>query len=60
VILKIDGHPVASDGTIALESESVPLEEVVERKFKGDKVQLDILRDRHPMALTISQRAMAL
>src|SRR5205085_5282815 len=27
--------------------------EVVERKFKGDKVKFDILRDRKPIKLTI-------
>ena len=53
VILKIDGHTVSSDGTIPLENEAVPLDEVVERKFKGDKVQLDILREGKPMTLTV-------
>jgi hypothetical protein len=27
--------------------------EVVERKFKGDKVKFEILRDKKPMKLTI-------
>lgn len=53
VILKIDGHTVSSDGTIPLEDEAVPLEEVVERKFKGDKVHLEILRDRKPLTLSV-------
>jgi hypothetical protein len=53
VILKIDGHAVSSDGTIPLENEAVPLDEVVERKFKGEKVQLDILREGKPMTLTV-------
>ena len=56
VIFKIDGHTVSSDGTIPLEDEAVPLEEVVERKFKGDKVHLDILRDGKPMTLTVPLR----
>lgn len=56
VILKIDGHTVSSDGTIPLEDEAVPLEEVVERKFKGDKVHLDILRNGKPMTLTVPLR----
>lgn len=56
VILKIDGHTVSSDGTIPLEDEAVPLDEVVERKFKGDKVQLEILRDGKPMALSVPLR----
>ncbi|MFM8764658.1 MAG: PDZ domain-containing protein, partial [Spartobacteria bacterium] len=32
------------------------LEEVVERKFKGNKVHLDILRDGKPMTLTVPLR----
>jgi S1-C subfamily serine protease len=53
VILKIDGHTVSSDGTIPLENEAVPLDEVVERKFKGDKVELEILRKGKPMPVTV-------
>lgn len=53
VILKIDGHTVSSDGTIPLENEAVPLDEVVERKFKGDKVELEILRKGKPMSVTL-------
>lgn len=54
VVLKIDGHTVSSDGTIPIENEAVPLEEVVERKFKGENVQLEILREGKPVALTVS------
>ena len=53
VILKIDGHTVSSDGTIPLENEAVPLDEVVERKFKSDKVELEILRKGKPMSVTV-------
>ena len=53
VILKIDGHPVSCDGTIPMEDEAVPLEEVVERKFRGESVRLDVLRDEKPVALTV-------
>jgi S1-C subfamily serine protease len=53
VILKIEGHTVSSDGTIPLENEAVPLDEVVERKFKGDKVELEILRKGKPMSVTV-------
>jgi len=53
VVLKIDGHTVSSDGTIPIENEAVPLEEVVERKFKGENVRLDILRDGKPVVLTV-------
>lgn len=57
VILKIDGHTVSSDGTIPLENEAVPLDEVVERKFKGEKVKLDILRDGKPTTLIVPLNA---
>lgn len=45
VLLRIDGLRIASDGTIDLDGGSVPFTEVVDRKFRGDSVELDILRD---------------
>ena len=48
VLLSIDGHPITSNGRVDLEGESVEMAEVVERKFAGDKVSLDILRDGKP------------
>ncbi len=53
VLLSIDDHPIASDSFVELEGTRVEMPEVVERKFKGDKVKLDILRDRKPMTITI-------
>ena len=53
VILSIDGLPVASDGTVALDDSHVQMAEVVERKFKGDKVSLDVIRDGKPLKLTV-------
>jgi S1-C subfamily serine protease len=53
VLLAIDDHPVASDATVELEGERVEMPEVVERKFKGDKVKLDLLRDKKPITATI-------
>ncbi|MEY2491641.1 MAG: hypothetical protein QOH24_592 [Verrucomicrobiota bacterium] len=53
VLLAIDDHPIASDITVNLEGERVQMPEVVERKFKGDKVKLDILRGKKPMSVTI-------
>jgi len=52
VILAIDGHPVQSDGFVELEGERVEMPEVVERKFKGDSVQFQILRDKAPLEVT--------
>jgi S1-C subfamily serine protease len=53
VLLAIDGHPIASDANVELEGERSQFEEVVERKFKGDSVKFDILRDKQPMTVTI-------
>ena len=53
VLLSIDDHPIASDSFVELEGARVEMPEVVERKFKGDTVKLDILRDRQPMTVTV-------
>src|SRR5215213_4325763 len=53
VLLAIDDHPIASDGFVELEGERVEMPEVVERKFKGDTVKLDILRDKQPMTVSV-------
>jgi S1-C subfamily serine protease len=53
VLLTIDGHPIASDASVELEGERAQFEEVVERKFKGDSVKFDLLRDKQPMTATI-------
>src|SRR6202171_4689944 len=53
VLLEIDDHPVASDGTVELEGDRVDMPEVVERKFKGEKVKLDLWRDKKPVSVTI-------
>lgn len=42
VLLDIDGHEIDSAGQILLDGEKVDLNEVVERKFAGDKVKLRI------------------
>lgn len=53
VLTAIDGHPISSDATIPMDDDSVPLAEVVERKFKGDLVTLDVVRDGKPEKLKI-------
>jgi S1-C subfamily serine protease len=54
VLLAIDDHPIASDANVELDGERVEMPEVVERKFKGDKVKLDILRDKTPSTVSIA------
>jgi S1-C subfamily serine protease len=53
VLLAIDGHPIASDANVEMEGERAQFEEVVERKFKGDSVKMDILRNKQPLTVTI-------
>jgi len=53
VLLAVDGLPVASDGTVVMDGENVEMAEVVERKFRGDKVNLTILRDGKQQDLTV-------
>jgi hypothetical protein len=53
VLLAIDGLPIASDGTVTIDGETVEMAEVVERKFKGDKVDFDVLRDGKQLKVTI-------
>ncbi len=53
VLISIDEHPIASDGNVELEGERVEMPEVVERKFKGDKVKLEIIRDKANQSVTI-------
>jgi len=53
VLLSIDDHPIASDGNVELEGEHVEMPEVVERKFKGDKVKFDIWRDKQSTTASV-------
>src|SRR5690606_11822592 len=45
ILVSIDGHPIDSAGQILLDGEKVDLNEVVERKFADDTVQLRFLSD---------------
>jgi S1-C subfamily serine protease len=53
VLLAIDGHPIASDANVEMEGERAQFEEVVERKFKGDSVKIDILRNKRPLTVEL-------
>jgi S1-C subfamily serine protease len=53
VILSIDGLPVSSDGTVPMDGDQVEMAEVVERKFKGDTVAFDVIRDRKPVSVKV-------
>jgi S1-C subfamily serine protease len=45
VLLKINDLDIQSDGMVQLEGERVQMAEVAERKYKGDKIHFDVLRD---------------
>ncbi len=53
VLLSIDGHPIASDGFIEIEGERVDLNEIIERKFAGDTVDIELWRDGQRESITI-------
>ena len=53
VLLAIDDHPIASDSYVELQGDRVEMPEVVERKFKGDTVKLDLLRDKKPATVKV-------
>jgi S1-C subfamily serine protease len=53
VLLSIDGHRIISDQTVELDGENVDLAEVIERKLKGDKVKIDLLRNHQPLSVDI-------
>jgi S1-C subfamily serine protease len=53
VLLAIDDHPIFSDGRVAMDNDRLLLNEIVERKFKGDRVKLDILRQGKRMAVEL-------
>ncbi|MGC4016167.1 MAG: PDZ domain-containing protein [Luteolibacter sp.] len=45
ILLAIDGKEVDSAGMVTIDGEEVNMNEIVERKFSGDKVALRFLRD---------------
>ena len=45
ILLSLDGNPVDSDGKVLIDGEKVDLNEIVERKFSGDKVDIRFLRN---------------
>jgi len=45
ILTKIDGHSIDSSGSVKIDGERVNMNEIVERKFAGDKVSLTFTRD---------------
>jgi S1-C subfamily serine protease len=53
ILLTADGKVINSDGTVDLNGERVEMPEMVERKFKGDTILLQILREGKELSLKI-------
>ena len=56
VLLSIDDLPIASDGFVQLDGQRVEMPEIVERKFKDDKVKFDIWRRKAKQTVVIQLR----
>ncbi|QQL43688.1 S1C family serine protease [Sulfuriroseicoccus oceanibius] len=54
ILMAIDDHPIFSDGKVNLNGESVTMHEIVERKFAGDLVKLEVLRNGEAEEVTVS------
>jgi S1-C subfamily serine protease len=54
VLLAIDDHPISSDAFVEIDGDRVQMPEVVERKFKGDVVKLDLLRNKQPTTVKVT------
>jgi S1-C subfamily serine protease len=54
VLLAIDDHRISSDAFVEIDGERVQMPEVVERKFKGEVVKLDLLRNKQTMTVKIT------
>ena len=54
VLLAIDGYPIYSNGLVKINGENVNMNEIVERKFAGDKVKLKVWRDKMPFEAEVT------
>ena len=57
IVMALDDHPVFSNGQVRIDGQMVNMHEVVERKYSGDKVVIDFLRDgkKERVEATLSQ-----
>lgn len=54
ILTAIDGHAVDSSGNVSISGERVNMAEIVERKFAGDSVSVDYIRDAKKMSSEIT------
>ena len=61
IVMALDEHPVFSNGQVRIDGQMVNMHEVVERKYSGDKVVIDFLRDgkKERVEATLAQFAPA-
>ena len=58
VILKVDGHDVDSSGMVLLGGERVLMNELVERRFAGDRVKMQVKRGGKLLDLAVALKTM--
>lgn len=56
VILSIDNHDIANDGTVDLDGNSIVFAELLERKQWSDKIRLQVWRDQQLLDLSVPLR----
>lgn len=54
ILMSLDGNAVDSAGQVKLEGGAVDLAEIVERKFVGDKVKVEVLREGKPLTVEVT------
>jgi len=54
ILTAINGNPVDAAGNIQIDGEKINLNEIVERKFTGDTITLDLIRDGKAIQKTVS------
>jgi len=53
VLLSVDGHPIAEDGSVRLDGNVVEYTELVERKQVNEKVSFEVWRAGKPLTVTL-------
>ncbi len=53
VLMEIDGHKIANDGTIKLRDNLIDFSELIERKQWGETINMHILRDKSELDIKI-------
>ena len=57
ILISLDNVPIASDGFVELDNDRIEMTEIVERKFKGDSVVFQLLRDGKPMSAKVTLKS---